>query len=51
MDFIVADASTYVPNEYFGLIICFYIQLFPAQGARMLANVSKALPPEVRSFS
>ena len=45
VDFVVADASKYQPIENFDLITSFYIQLFPVQRARMLANMSKALAP------
>ncbi len=45
VDFIVADASTYQPQGQYELITCFYIQLFPEQRAKMLANSSKALAP------
>jgi len=45
VEFVVADASEYKPADVFDLIICFYIQMFPAQRASMLANVSKALSP------
>ena len=45
VDFVVADASVYQPQESFDLITSFYIQLFPVQRAIMLANMSKVLAP------
>ena len=45
VDFVVADASTYQPQRQFDLITSFYIQLFPAQRANMLSNMSNALVP------
>ena len=46
VEFIVADASTYIPKDHYDLITCFYIQLFPEQRAALLANMSRALAPE-----
>ncbi len=45
VEFVVADASTYRPKAQYDLITSFYIQLFPAQRARMLANISRGLAP------
>ena len=45
VDFVVADASIYQPPEKFELIITFFIQLFPALRAAMLANMAQALAP------
>ena len=45
VEFIVADASTYLPQGLYDLIMSFYIQLFPHQRANMLAGSSKALAP------
>ena len=45
VEFVVADATSYVPLRQFDLIACFYIQLFPTQRAIMLANISKMLTP------
>ena len=45
VDWVVADASEYQPLGSFDLIISFFIQLFPARRAVMLANVSKVLTP------
>ena len=45
IEFVVADATSYVPQNQYDLITCFYIQLFPTQRANMLANISKILTP------
>lgn len=45
VEFIVADASKYQSSSHYDLITCFYIQLFPAQREKMLANMSKMLEP------
>ena len=45
IDYVLADASKYQPTGNFDLIISFYIQLFPAQRASMLANMSNVLAP------
>ena len=45
IDFVVADAATYQPVGNFDLVTSFYIQLFPAQRAKMLAMMSEALAP------
>ncbi|MBS32881.1 MAG: class I SAM-dependent methyltransferase [SAR202 cluster bacterium] len=45
VEFIVGEASEYRPSERFDLITSFYIQLFPAQRANMLASMSDGLAP------
>ena len=45
VEFAVADASTYQPQGHYDLVTCFYIQMFPPQRAKMLANMSKVLAP------
>ena len=45
IEFVVADASTYIPRGQYDLITSLYIQLFPEQRAAMLSNMSKALAP------
>ncbi len=45
VDFVLDDASKYQPMGSFDLITSFYIQLFPAQRAGMLANLTKGLAP------
>ena len=45
IDYVLADASKYQPTGNFDLIISVYIQLFPAQRASMLANMSNVLAP------
>ncbi len=46
IDFLVADATTYQPQGTYDLVASFYIQLFPEQRAKMLANAADALAPE-----
>jgi SAM-dependent methyltransferase len=45
VDFMVADATTYQPPRKYDLVVSFYIQLFPEQRAKMLANAVDALVP------
>ena len=45
VDFVVADATTYQPPRKYNLVVSFYIQLFPEQRAKMLANAVDALVP------
>ena len=45
VDFVVADASLYQPAGQYDLITCFYIQLFAADRANLLAAMSEALAP------
>ena len=45
VEFVVASTSTYQPQGHYDLITCFYIQMFPAQRANMLASVAQALAP------
>ena len=45
VDFVVADATTFQPAAKYGLIVSFYIQLFPEQRSKMLANAVDALAP------
>ena len=43
VNFVVADAAAFQPQDEYDLITTFYIQLWPRQRAQMLSNVSKAL--------
>ena len=45
VNFVLDDVSKYQPMGSFDLITSFYIQLFPAQRASMVANMTKALAP------
>ena len=45
VDFIVSDASVYLPSGRYDLITSFYIHLLPEERARMLANAVEALAP------
>ena len=45
VDFIVSDASVYLPSGRYDLITSFYIHLLPEERARMLANSVNALAP------
>ena len=45
VEFVVADGSTHQPQGHYDLITCCYIQMFPRQRAKMLAEMSKALVP------
>lgn len=44
-EFQVHDATTYQPEGEYDLITSFYIQLWPDQRARMLANIARSLAP------
>ncbi len=45
VEFIVADAATYLPQGSYDLVTSFYIQLPPVQRAAMLSNMRVALKP------
>ena len=45
VNFVLEDVSKFQPMGSFDLIASFYIQLFPAQRASMLANMTKVLAP------
>lgn len=45
VNFVVADAAAFEPQDEYDLITTFYIQLWPHQRALMLSNISKALAP------
>ena len=45
VEFVVSDVTAYRPDGLYDLIISFYIQLWPGQRARMLANAAEALAP------
>ena len=45
VNFVVADAAAFQPQDEYDLITTFYIHLWPRQRAQMLSNVSKALAP------
>ena len=46
IEFLVGDATSYKPEGIYDLIFSFYIQLFPEQRAKMLANAIDALGPQ-----
>ncbi len=45
VEFIVSDAAAFKPNGLYDLITSFYIHLWPARRAKMLAAAAKVLAP------
>ena len=45
VEFVVANVSTHQPQGHYDLITCCYVQMFPRQRTKMLAEMSKALAP------